>query len=325
MNKSANKTTLVIPNYNGEKFLSDCLNALREQTHSFDIIIVDNGSKDGSVTYIKEYFPEVKVIELVENTGFCHAVNVGIKAAVTPYIILLNNDTRVISGFVKNLEESLCRNPDYFSIGAKMLCMDKPDTIDDAGDFYCALGWAYARGKGKPEKNYEKTGEIFAACAGAAIYRKKVFDEIGFFDENHFAYLEDIDMGYRAKIYGYKNGFCPEAKVYHVGSGFSGSRYNEFKVRLSGRNNIYLIGKNMPFLQILINSPFLFTGFVIKILFFYKKGLGKVYISGLLEGVKKFHTEIKKNKKVPFYLKHFRNYIKIQIELWYNMILKITG
>lgn len=107
MSKGANKTTVIIPNYNGMRFLSDCLNALREQVHSFEIIIVDNGSKDESVSYIMEHFPEVNIIELPDNTGFCHAVNVGIKTAVTPYIILLNNDTVVREGFVKKLEESL--------------------------------------------------------------------------------------------------------------------------------------------------------------------------------------------------------------------------
>lgn len=206
-----------------------------------------------------------------------------------------------------------------------MLCMDNPDILDDGGDFYCALGWAFSRGKGKPAKDYNNEGKVFAACAGAAIYRRDVFSKIGFFDENHFAYLEDIDIGYRAKIYGYENGFCPKAQVYHVGSGFSGSRYNEFKVKLSGRNNIYLIGKNMPILQLLINSPFLLAGFLIKILFFYKKGLGNIYIKGLLEGIKKYHTDVKNDNKIPFRFKHLKNYFKIQIELWYNMILRING
>lgn len=325
MSKGANKTTVIIPNYNGMRFLSDCLEALQKQAHFFEIIVVDNGSKDESVSYLKENFPIVKIIELPDNTGFCHAVNVGIKAASTPYVILLNNDTVVRAGFVKKLEESLTKKPNYFSIGAKMLCMDNPDILDDGGDFYCALGWAFSRGKGKPAKDYNNEGKVFAACAGAAIYRRDVFSKIGFFDENHFAYLEDIDIGYRAKIYGYENGFCPEAQVYHIGSGFSGSRYNEFKVKLSGRNNIYLIGKNMPILQLIINSPFLLAGFLIKILFFYKKGLGNIYIKGLIEGIKKYHMNVKNNSKIPFRFRHLKNYFKIQIELWYNMILRIKG
>ena len=97
--------------------------------------------------------------------------------------------------------------------------------------------------KGKDIHTYEKEEKIFASCAGAAIYRKKIFDELGYFDEEHFAYLEDMDVGYRARIYGYENWYAPDAMVYHVGSGTSGSRYNQFKIRYSSRNNIYLIYK----------------------------------------------------------------------------------
>ncbi len=117
--------------------------------------------------------------------------------------------------------------------------------------------------------------KFFTSCAGAAIYRKKIFEKIGYFDEEHFAYLEDIDVGYRARINGYENWYAPKAIVYHIGSGTSGSRYNHFKTRYSSRNNIYLIYKNMPFLQILLNLPFLILGFGMKILFFTQKRNGK--------------------------------------------------
>ncbi len=104
---------------------------------------------------------------------------------------------------------------------------------------YSVLGWAFQRGVGRPEGLYKKSCRVFTACAGAAIYRREVFETIGYFDEMHFAYLEDIDVGYRAKLYGYDNVFCPEAVVYHVGSGTSGSKYNSFKVKLAARNNVY--------------------------------------------------------------------------------------
>lgn len=164
--------------------------------------------------------------------------------------------------------------PGYFSTSAKMLSMKEPEIIDDAGDFYCALGWAFARGKGMDSGRYTEPSKIFAACGGAAIYRRDVFAKIGYFDENHFAYLEDIDIGYRARIFGYQNGYCPEAIVYHAGSGASGSRYNAFKVDLSSRNSIYLIYKNMPLLQLILNLPFLLLGFLVKTLFFIKRDLG---------------------------------------------------
>ena len=236
-------------------------------------------------------------------------------------MLLLNNDVKVEEDFVKNLEHAIEKKKDYFSIGAKMVSMKEPEQMDDAGDFYCALGWVFARGKGRPEKDYQKSGQVFSACAGAAIYRKHVLEEIGCFDENHFAYLEDVDIGYRAKIYGYKNGFCHKAVVLHAGSGFSGSRYNEFKVTLSSRNSMYVIGKNMPFLQILLNSPLLLAGIFIKWIFFTRKSMGKIYIRGIMKGVYGYLTKVRKEKKVPFQMKHLKNYCRIQMELWVNLFI----
>ena len=155
-----------------------------------------------------------------------------------------------------------------------MLQYAEPKRIDSAGTFYNALGWAYARGKDQDASQYEKIGETFASCGGAAIYRRDLLEEIGLFDEKYFAYLEDIDIGYRARIFGYQNYYEPKAKVIHAGSATSGSRYNEFKTKLSSANNAYMIGKNMPLLQLLCNLPFLFVGFLVKAAFFFIKKMG---------------------------------------------------
>lgn len=318
------KTTVIIPNYNGMQFLEACLSSLREQKYDFETILVDNASGDDSLLYVRENFPEVQVIAADKNEGFSAAVNRGIKAATTPYVLLLNNDTRVEKDFVKNLETALDKKTDYFGIQAKMCMMSEPDRMDDAGDLYCALGWAFAIGKGKPQKNYNRFYPVFAPCAGAAIYRKEVMGEIGFFDEAHFAYLEDIDIAYRAKIAGYKNGFCPDAVVLHVGSGSSGSRYNAFKVRLAARNSVYLIYKNMPFLQVLINLPFLVFGFLVKTAFFVKKGFGKEYVKALLEGFSMMKKADIRSNKVKFKWKNLGNYVKIQLELWIGVVRRIT-
>ena len=153
------------------------------------------------------------------------------------------------------------RHKNAFSCAARMVQYHDRDKLDDAGNYYCALGWSFARGKGKNIDLYQKEEKIFSACGGAAIYRKKIMEKIGYFDEEHFAYLEDTDIGYRARIYGYENWYAPDAVVYHVGSGTSGSRYNHFKTRYSSRNNIYLIYKNMPLLQIILNSAVSGSGF----------------------------------------------------------------
>ncbi|MGN0399857.1 MAG: glycosyltransferase family 2 protein [Blautia sp.] len=310
--------SVIIPNFNGKKYLKACLDSLLDQDYpSFEIILVDNGSSDGSVMWTKENYPQVRLIELKENTGFCGGVNAGIYASQAEYVLLLNNDTIVLPGFVRALAETIKSSSRIFSCQAKMLQIQDSSKIDDAGNYYCALGWAFADGKGKPEKHYGRKKEIFASCAGAAIYRKKVLEEIGSFDEEHFAYLEDVDISYRAKLYGYKNIFCPDAKVLHVGSGTSGSRYNLFKIRYSSRNNIYMIYKNMPFWQILWNLPLLIVGFAVKTVFFASKGFGGEYIKGMWNGIRiSLKNKEKKVKNVPGMQ---RRCIKIQLELYKNI------
>jgi len=321
------KSTIVIPNYNGMEYLEKCLVSLMADTEDYParILVVDNGSVDRSAE-AAEKMAGVEVIRMGKNTGFCTAVNAGIKVSDTSYVILLNNDLTVEKGFVRAMEEALDRNQKAFSAGAQMRMMKAPDRMDNAGDYYCALGWAYDYGKGrKISERYTKPRKIFASCGGAAIYRRSVFEEIGCFDERHFAYLEDVDIGYRARIYGYHNLYEPRAVVYHAGSSVSGSKYNEFKINLSSANSIYLIEKNMPFLQVLLNLPFLLLGFGMKFLFFLRKGFGKIYLKGLLRGFRIYYREGGRKMHVPFQKKNFGNYLLIQWELWINMFRRLSG
>lgn len=316
------EVSVIIPNYNGMAYLDGVLSTLEKQTISnYEVILVDNGSDDGSSAFVASHYPWVHMIELPENFGFCKAVNEGIRQARSNYVLLLNNDIEVEEDFLEEMVAALRRHKKAFSCAARMIQFHDRDKLDDAGNYYCALGWGYARGKGKDIHTYEKEEKIFSSCAGAAIYRKKVFEKIGYFDEDHFAYLEDMDIGYRARLYGYENWYAPKAVVYHVGSGTSGSRYNQFKTRYSSRNNIYMIYKNMPFLQILLNLPFLASGFGIKILFFAAKGLGREYLAGIKNGFQISHKE----KKVPFSMEHFPYYIKIQLELWANIFRRFCA
>ena len=321
------KTTVIIPNYNGKEYLRQCLLSLAEcRPSDFHTIVVDNGSTDGSVELLREEFPQAEAIFLSENTGFAAAVNRGLEHTKTAFALLLNNDTTVEPDFVMQMEKALEQRKTAFSISAKMIMMQDHTLLDGAGDLYCALGWAFALGKGKKaKKNYTKPARIFSSCGGAVIYRMDMLNEIGLFDENHFAYLEDVDIGYRAKIYGYENFYEPSAVCYHAGSGFSGSRYNEFKVNLSSRNSIYLILKNMPLLQIVINLPFLLLGFLTKIVFFVKKGYGYTYCKGLINGFKLYLSKAGRKNKVLFKWKNLYNYLKIEAELLWNICRRILG
>ena len=314
------EVTVVIPNYNGMAYLENCIKSLLAQEFDdYDIIVVDNGSEDGSASLEILNHPRIRVVRLSQNFGFSRAANEGIKASKTPYILLLNNDTEVQGEFVQEMLRAISQDETIFSAASKMIQLNDRGRLDGAGDLYCALGWGFARGKGKRVSLYDKDCEIFSACAGAAIYRKKILDEIGYFDEFHFAYLEDLDIGYRAKIMGYKNVYHKDAVVYHVGSGFSGSRYNEFKIRLSSRNNVYVIYKNMPFLQILLNLPLLLTGFLIKTVFFTLKGYGRAYLSGIKRGYLLCHE----GRRLEYSRSHLKNYARIQIELWVNTVRRL--
>ncbi len=312
------KVTIIIPNYNGLKFMEPCFKALRAQSdQNFELLVVDNGSSDGSVEWLKDH--QIPSIFLEENTGFSGAVNVGIRESVTPYVILLNNDTEPEPDYVREMVKAIERSPKIFSVSSKMIQLYHKDLMDDAGDMYSVLGWAYQRGVGQKSSGYKKACRVFSACAGAAIYRREIFDKIGGFDEDHFAYLEDIDVGYRAKICGYENWYCPKAVVYHVGSGTSGSKYNSFKVKLAARNNLYLNYKNMPLLQLLFNLLPLLAGMVVKYLFFRRIGFASDYVEGVKEGIR----TLKKTKKVRFQMSRLGNYIRIEGELIFGTFLYV--
>lgn len=315
------KSTIVIPNYNGAAYLENCLASLREEPAR--VILVDNGSTDGSRELVREKFPEVQLMALDKNYGFCKAVNRGMEASKTTYVILLNNDTAAEPGFVRALEASLDDDKQAFSGAAQMVNMRRPELIDDAGDYYCALGWAFAAGRDKPKEDYDTPREIFSACGGACIYRRRVLEQIGMLDENHFAYLEDVDLGYRARIYGYRNLYVPKAVVHHAGSASSGSRYNAFKARQTARNSVYLVYKNMPPGQLLFNLPFLLTGFLVKQLFFLKKGLGGSWWKGTAEGLRLCCSPEGRRRRIRFRKKRLPAYARIQWELWRNIWYRV--
>ena len=310
------KVSVVTPNYNGVKFLKNYFNSLNQDSECIgEVIIIDNGSDDSSLEYIQKNnfnFPVV-VIKNDENLGFALAVNQGISKAKYDYIFSLNNDTEVEIGSI-NAMLDLIQEEDIFSVQAKMIQSDNKQLIDDAGDEYNLLAWTKKMGENQNSENYSQVLEIFSSCAGAALYKKSVLEEIGSFDDNFFAYMEDVDLAIRSQIYGYRNLLCPDAVVYHIGSATSGSRYNDFKVRIAARNNVWTVYKNLPIPLKIINFIFLFFGFLIKYIFFLKKGFGPIYLSGLKEGL---NTKYKVNK-VIFKKSNLKNYFKLEYKLIIN-------
>ena len=295
------ETAVIIPNYNGEKFLSPCMSALKNQTYrDFRVIIVDNGSADGSVPLLREWEKEgsIDAVYLPENTGFSGAVNTGIEHALennAKYIVLLNNDTEACPDYLWNMVRVMEQDKEGKTGAVTPLMLNYFDRslIDSAGDGYAVCGWAYQRGVGqnKDRPRFTVKREAFSACAGACLYSAEALKKIRFsdgeiFDLKHFAYLEDVDVSFRLRTEGYRIVFEPSSVVYHYGSGTSGSRYNDFKVRLAARNNVYLNWKNMPLLMLLINFIPIMAGVLLKWAFFISMGFGKTYIKGFLEGIK---------------------------------------
>ena len=313
------KVSVVTPNYNGEKFLKTFFESLNEDCEYIDeVIIVDNGSNDKSKEYIKSNsfnFPVV-LIENSENMGFSPAVNQGILQAKNEFVFSLNNDTEVRKGSIKALVDLISSSEDIFSVQAKMLQYKNKELIDDVGDEYNLLAWTKKTGENHKSSEYGEVKEIFSSCAGAAMYKKSVLNEIGMFDDNFFAYMEDVDLAIRSRINGYRNLLCPDAIVYHIGSATSGSRYNEFKVRLAARNNVWVVYKNLPIPLKVLNFIFLFLGFFIKYIFFVKKGFGSTYLSGIREGL----SSRDKIDKVEFKSENTKNYFKIEYRLIINTI-----
>jgi GT2 family glycosyltransferase len=254
------RVAVVVPNYNGDRWLPGCLDALAAQTFADrEVVLVDNGSTDGSVALVRARHPGVRVIALERNTGFAPAVNLGIRAAGGEYVALLNTDTVArpdwLAALVRALDES---PPETGAVASKMLSLDDPGRIDDAGDALAWTGAAEKLGHGEPAHRFTQRSEVFSVCAGAALYRRSFLDAVGGFDERFFAYLEDVDLGLRGRLLGYRYLFEPAAEVLHKGHGSAIPRADY--VRLNTRNRVMLFAKSVPGSLLLKHLPRLLYG-----------------------------------------------------------------
>lgn len=315
------RVSVVIPNYNGIKYMDTCMKCLEAQNYKdFDVIVVDNASEDGSQDIPLKYSDSlsVTVVKFMENLGFSAAVNEGILKSKAEYVFLLNNDAYAGKHCIEELVSKMDSDDTIFSAQALMLQYRDKNLVDSAGDYFSAMGWAFSAGKDKSAEMYVEDKEVFSCCAGAAIYRKKVFEQIGMFDENFFAYLEDVDIGYRARLHGYRNVLVTKARVLHVGSGASGSRHNAFKVKLSVRNSFLVMYKNFATWQRVVNMPLVGIGILIKTLFFARKGLYKAYNEGLKE-YRIMKKKVSRTKAV-----NSKIYPGIERELFCNSFLRFV-
>ncbi|MCX7833770.1 MAG: glycosyltransferase family 2 protein [Ignavibacteria bacterium] len=296
---------VIIPNYNGKDHIKECLDSLRIQTEkNFSITIVDNASEDGSDDIIAKEYPEVNLIRLNKNFGFAKAINYGIKEALKKteikYIILLNNDIKCDRNFIKEMISGFVAN-DVGSVASKMLNYYDNSIIDAAGDYISWRGLPTARGNGmKDTEKFNKGIFMFSACAGAAAYKREVFEQVGFFDEDFYAYFEDVDFGFRLQLMGYRCYYNPKAICYHKREA-TFSKWKGLITKLCEKNLLALRLKNYPILLLIIFQPIFFASRCIRYWKFLKNDSFETFKNALLGyflGLREIPKTIRKRRQI---------------------------
>ncbi len=239
--------SVIVPTYNGIGYIADCLDSLRKQIRKPDeVIVVDDGSTDGTAGKIEKSYPEVACVRLESNRGFAAAVNEGIRRSSGTYVALLNNDTRADESWLRELEKTLDEQPEVGFCSSKMVFADRPGVINSIGIGFTRAGMAVDVGYGQQDgESFARSRPVFGACAGAAMYRKAMLDDIGLFDEDLFMWYEDVDLSFRAQLAGYTCVYVPTALIHHVGGGTASSN-NKMHLHYCSRNQVLVMVKNLP-------------------------------------------------------------------------------
>ncbi len=277
-----NKVAVVVPNWDGLETIADCLKSLAEQSLAAEIFVVDNGSIDNSVKFIKQNYPQVHLVELSVNLGFAGGVNVGIKAAIEAgcdFVALFNNDAVADKNWLKELVKELSANDNLGIVTCKF--MDgKGKKLDSTGDYYTVWGLPYPRGRGETVLDkYDNDTEIFAATGGASLYRVKMLQQIGLFDESFFAYYEDVDLSFRAQLAGWKVRYVPAARAYHQ-IGATSSKIKGFTTYQTLKNLPQIGRKNVPWKLV----PKVLPRLIMAYWLFVLSALGRGQIISVIKG-----------------------------------------
>jgi len=292
--------TVIIVNWNGRQFIGECLDGLRRQTvNNFSTILVDNASSDDSLDFIRENYPEVETLALSDNLGFAVANNLVIKTVKTEFVALLNPDAIPDSRWLECLLKALDGKPEAGMAASKMLLYDRPALIDRAGDAYTTAGTALLRGRGELSRDFSTTEWVFGACAGAAIYRRQLFDDIGFFDEDFFLLYEDVDLSFRAQLRGHRSLFVPDAVVYHRTS----------SIYYSHRNLEWVYICNMPG-NLILRTIFRHIIYdVAALLFFSAKGRLPDFIKAKWHALRGLKRALHKRRRIQSGKRVFDDYV----------------
>jgi hypothetical protein len=287
--------SIIIVNYNGRHFLDACLSSLISQTfQDFEIILVDNASIDGSFEYIQSRYPSVTVIENKENRGFAGGANDGIQVARGEYILTLNNDTIADPEFLEHLKDAMEIDDNVGMCAAKMLYPD--GRINSTAICISRSGAAWDRGRFEQDAGqYDIPEEVFGPCAGAALYRKKMLDEIGLFDEDFFLFMEDVDLACRARLAGWKCMYVPLARVVHIHGGTAGYNSN-LSIYYGNRNNFWYVIKDFPVKTLFRFSPWIIGRNCAIVPYYILKRKGLTIIKSKIDSVMGAWKMVKKRK-----------------------------
>jgi GT2 family glycosyltransferase len=272
------KVTVIIVNWNGERFLERCLTALMNQTiKPHEIILVDNASSDGSVGIVRR-FPFVRLIALDYNSGFAKGNNLAIaSAADSEWIALVNPDAFAEPNWLEELLKTAEFNPEFNVFGSKLVNADNPLLLDGTGDAYLMSGRVWREGHGSSVKEIcNESREIFSPCAAAAMYRRSILYELGGFDEDYFCYIEDVDLGFRMRLAGHRCLYVPHSIAHHVGSGTTGGQHSNFSVYHGHRNLVWTFVKDMPGVLFWLLLPLHIVLNLVSIIWFALRGQGGV-------------------------------------------------
>ena len=327
--KNYPKVTIIVLNWNNYEDSKECLDSINRLKYpNPDVIVIDNGSNDNSGKRLQINFPKFKYIHNADNMGFCIGNNIGISEALKDknckFILILNNDTVVEENFLEELtkiaEKSTFRI--YGSFQPKMIYYDNKNLIDSAGILYSKNSLSFNRGIFEPVSKYNKPTDIFGCCAGACLYRREAIDDIikrdgEFFDEDFFAYYEDVDIAFRLQLMGWKSYFVPMSKVYHK-SGRSFNKLGDRSRYYLSRNNIYIIIKNLP-LRFILKNLFIILAvqFLTILLNFIKRGnFGFKIIKSKIDALIMYKTMIKKRKLIKVEKRKWEGIEKFFILKW---------
>lgn len=301
------KVYVVVLNWNGKDFVEKCLDSLQEQSYSAEIVVVDNGSTDGSMELIEGKYPDIHLIKESRNHGFDGGVNIGIEYAIkngADAVALFNNDAIADKNWLKELQKVLASNKNIAAVTPKLLSHNGRQ-IDSTGDLYCTWGLTIARQRDETAKvAFNEQEEVFGACAGASLYRVAGLKDIGFFDEKFFAYYEDTDLSFRLQLRGWKIIYCPAAIADHA-TGSTSSRISGFTTYQTMKNLPMLFWKDVPAKLLLHMAPRFFLAYhLIFLNSLFHKGRRWPAIKGYIIWIKNIpytigeRRKIQKNRKV---------------------------